>query len=296
MIFILRRRPFTDAEAARIMDEWDLARPILVPGRHADPPYGALLSGRQTLADYAAASPTRADPVTDDSPFYFANEKPWGLNADLLAAFRWMAIAVAVLCLVFVALGKPRGAPVGPYARSVVYFACLGVGFITVELALLQHLTLLLGHPIFTLAILLAGLLASGGVGSAVSGSFSVRAVCLLVAGLATAYALALPGAVQALLPLPLAARIAVALALVAPLGFAMGMPFPRGLRRAGRDGLPGPPFYWGLNGVLSVIGSIATVLISVLSGFRTAMLVGGACYLVAAGAAGFLREPAAPR
>jgi hypothetical protein len=291
MIFILRRRPFTAEEAARIMDDWALARPVLVPGRHADPPYDALLSGRQSLAEYAAASPTRADAVFDDSPFYFATIKPWGLHPDTLAAFRVMTVAAAVLCLVFVGLGKPRGAPVGPYASSIVYFASLGVGFITVELALLQHLTLLLGHPLFTLSILLAGLLASGGLGSAASARFGVRGVCLTVAALGMLYALVLPRAVQALLPLPLGARIAVALALVAPLGFAMGMPFPRGLRRAGRGGLPAPPFYWGLNGVLSVIGSIATVLVSVLAGFRTAMIAGSACYALAAAVGGFVGQ-----
>ena len=62
-----------------------------------------------------------------------------------------------------------------PYAASVVYFACLGVGFIAVELTLLQNLTLLLGHPIFTLSLLLFTILAAGGLGSAVSGRISSR-------------------------------------------------------------------------------------------------------------------------
>ena len=85
-----------------------------------------------------------------------------------------------------------------------MYFACLGLGFITVGLALLQNLTLLLGHPIFTLSILLFTLLASGGLGSWASGRFRLAPVCLATALVATLYALALPRVVPALLPLPL--------------------------------------------------------------------------------------------
>ena len=84
-------------------------------------------------------------------------------------------IVLAVLLplgLLVVAFGKPRGERAAPYVQSIVYFASLGVGFIAVELALLQHLTLLLGHPIFTLSILLFTLLASGGLGSWASGRF----------------------------------------------------------------------------------------------------------------------------
>ena len=62
-----------------------------------------------------------------------------------------------------------------------------------------------------------------------------------------------------------------------------MGMPFPSGLRRVGGGRLPDPPFYWGLNGVMSVVGSIGTVLVAVTLGFQVAMLVGAASYVFAA-------------
>ena len=137
------------------------------------------------------------------------------------------------------------------------------------ELALLQHLTLLLGHPIFTLSILLFTLLAAGGLGSAFGGQRRLWPVCLAVAGLAVVYAFALPRVVPALLPLPLFARIALAVLLLAPLGFLMGMPFPRGLARTGQGPFPAPPFYWGLNGLFSVVGSIATMLVAVIFGLH---------------------------
>jgi hypothetical protein len=62
-----------------------------------------------------------------------------------------------------------------------------------------------------------------------------------------------------------------------------MGMPFPRGLQTAGQGPLPAPPFYWGLNGIASVIGSVATVMVALNLGFTAAMLMGSGCYLCAA-------------
>jgi len=85
------------------------------------------------------------------------------------------------------------------------------------------------------------------------------------------------------LLWLPLWARIAYAIVMIAPLGLVMGIPFPSGLRQTGNNSLPAPPFYWGLNGIMSVIGSIVTVFVALMAGFQAAMLIGSACYVLAA-------------
>jgi len=149
----------------------------------------------------------------------------------------------------------------------------------------LQHLTLLVGHPIFTLSVLLFTLLAFGGLGSSMSGRISARTACIGVAILGAAEALILPRAIPSFLAFELPTRVLIAAAFIAPLGVLMGVPFPSGLRRTGQ-GLPSSPFYWGLNGILSVIGSVTTVFVALLFGFQIAMLVGAAVYLVAAGAA----------
>jgi hypothetical protein len=281
MIFMLKKRPWTEDETA-LMTAWPGVQPVIVPGRHVDEPYASLFTGKTSFADYVAQARTRIDPVFDDRPFFFARAKPWGLPGAMKRAFAWILAPVVALCALFLVFGKPKGEAVGPYAASVAYFACLGVGFIAVELSLLQHLTLLLGHPIFTLSILLFTLLAFGGLGSMKSGLFRLGSVCLGVAALAAVYALVIPRVVPLLLPLPLGGRIAVAILVVAPLGFLMGMPFPRGLQLTGRGPFPLPPFYWGLNGIFSVVGSMATMMAAVVFGFTWAML-GGAVFYVAA-------------
>jgi len=283
MLFMLRKRPFTEGETAAIMNDWTLARPMIVPGRYAEAPYDDLLAGRKSLAQYIDEAPRRVGPVFDDSPFYFAVERPWGMATRIARALLYIVVPVVGLLGLLVAIGKPRGESTGAYAASVGYFACLGLGFITVELVLLQHLTLLLGHPIFTLSILLFALLLAGGLGSSMSHRIRGRNACLIVMALGLIWAFVLPKLVPALLPLPMAARVVIAIIIILPIGLAMGIPFPRGLRRAGRGALPPPPFYWGLNGVMSVLGSVGTVTLALLVGFQAAMLAGSGCYALAA-------------
>jgi hypothetical protein len=205
---------------------------------------------------------------------------PSGIANSLL---KWLLGPSIGMLVVFAGFGRPRRASIGPYSSSVVYFAALGFGFIAIELALLQNLILLVGHPIFTLSVLLFTLLAMGGIGSAISRRVPMWLACVGVAIIGGVEALALPHLVPALLWLPLWARIVCAMVLIAPLGLVMGMPFPSGLRQTGSGSLPEPPFYWGLNGIMSVIGSIVTVFVALMLGFQAAMLMGSACYVLAA-------------
>lgn len=284
MLFMLRKRPFTAAETAEIKEKWEQAEPLIMPGGPAPLLIADVLSGKTSLAEYEAKSPRLVGPVKDDSPFYFAIERPFGMPRAIAdSLWKWLLLPSIVLLLIFALFGRPRGASAGPYAGSVIYFAALGFGFIAVELALLQNLILLVGHPIFTLSVLLFTLLAMGGIGSAINQRVPMWLACIAVAVIGGIEALALPRLVPLLLWLPLWARIACAMLLIAPLGLVMGMPFPGGLRRTGGRSLPEPPFYWGLNGIMSVIGSIATVFVALMAGFQAAMLMGSVCYLLAA-------------
>ena len=292
MLFMLRKRPFTDAELKEISERWTQANPIIMPGGIAPPLIADVLAGGKTLEQYDAASPRFVGAVWDDSPFYFAIDRPFRMPSTIAERLlKWLLAPSVGLLLLFAVLGMPRRKvadaagqrPGYRYAGSLLYFAALGFGFIAVELALLQNLTLLVGHPIYTLSVLLFTLLAFGGIGSALSVRYPMWLACVSVALIGAIEALALPRLVPALLWLPLWGRIVVAIALIAPLGLAMGMPFPSGLRRTADGSLPAPPFYWGLNGIMSVIGSVTTVFVALTAGFQAAMLMGSACYLLAA-------------
>src|SRR5215471_1317093 len=293
MLFMLRKRPFTDAETREISQDWTQANPVVMPNATAPPGIKEVLSGTKTLEQYEAASPRFVGPVWDDSPFYFAIDRPYRMPGAIAERLlKWLLGPSIGMLALFAVFGVPRRKtiesnagrrPAYRYGGSIIYFAALGFGFIAVELALLQNLTLLVGHPIYTLSVLLFTLLAFGGIGSALSVRVPMWLACVAVAFIGGIEALALPKLVPALLWLPLWGRIGVAILLMAPLGLAMGMPFPRGLRETGNGSLPAPPFYWGLNGIMSVIGSVTTVFVALMAGFRAAMLMGAACYLLAA-------------
>jgi hypothetical protein len=292
MLFMLRKRPFTEAETKDISQNWTQANPIVLPGGTAPPLIKDVLAGTKTLAQYEAESPRFVGPVRDDSPFYFAIDRPYRMPGAIAERImKWLLGPSMGLLVLFATFGRPRReerknadkTSAVPYVGSLIYFAALGFGFIAVELALLQSLTLLVGHPIYTLSVLLFTLLAFGGIGSALSVRVPIWFACAAVALIGAIEALALPKLVTLLLPLPLWGRIAIAIVMIAPLGLAMGMPFPRGLRQTGQGSLPAPPFYWGLNGIMSVIGSVTTVFVALMAGFQAAMLMGSACYVLAA-------------
>jgi len=298
MLFMLRKEPFTDAQLKEISTNWTQANAVIMPGGTAPPGIKEVLAGTKTLQQYDAESNRYVSAVWDDSPFYFAIEKPWRMPGAIAERIvKWLLGPSMGMLALFAVFGKPKrqksevrsqksesvGGGTTPYIGSLVYFAALGFGFIAVELALLQHLTLLVGHPIYTLSVLLFTLLAFGGIGASLSSRWSMWKACAAVAVIGTIEALALPKLVPMLLWLPLWGRIAVAIVMIAPLGLAMGMPFPRGLKETGEGSLPAPPFYWGLNGIMSVIGSVTTVFVALIWGFQAAMLMGSACYVLAA-------------
>ena len=86
-----------------------------------------------------------------------------------------------------------------------------------------------------------------------------------------------------ALLWLPLWGRIAVAIALIAPLGLAMGMPFPGGLRRDRRRLVGGAAVLLGTERHHVCYRISDDGICRFDSWIQAAMLMGSACYLLAA-------------
>ena len=98
-------------------------------------------------------------------------------------------------------------------------------------------------------------------------------------AALVIAYGLGLSPLVESALRLPMAARVAVAIAAAFPLGVAMGMPFPTGIRLLSAQRRGDVPWMWGVNGVMSVAGSVAAVAGAKLVGFHGVFFAGAALY-----------------
>ncbi|MEX0696317.1 MAG: hypothetical protein WD099_02125, partial [Dongiaceae bacterium] len=246
--------------------------------------------------------------ATDDRPYFFRFFK-WALLPELLALrgrggfalldsgylvlVGTLAQAVATsLVLILLPLAWLRGGNGGGLARwrVAVYFLALGFAFLFVEIAFIQRFTLFLGHPLAAIAVVLCAFLLFAGLGSGLSGRLADRwprgALPLAAASIvafAGLYLVLLPRLFPALMALPLGAKVPLALALIAPLAFAMGMPFPLGLRAVSRRAPGLVPWAWGVNGCASVIAAVLASLLAMHLGFTAVVALALALYAVAA-------------
>ncbi|MHC4975527.1 MAG: spermidine synthase family protein [Planctomycetota bacterium] len=263
---------------------------------------------------YWAGHETQLSPATDDQPF-FNHRTRWsnlsaGMLSDLLSQDRRGRMALEdrpvaeltlivlliesiIIASIFILLPlikfQREGLRSAGTMRWLTYFACLGVGFILIEIVLIQRFTLFLGQPVFTFATVLAGILISSGAGAAFSARLvredPARAIMLVIptlVGVLVVSSLIAPPVFDAALGLPLWARVAISLALITPLGFTLGMPFPIGLRAVQQDSPQLVPWTWGINGFFTVIGSVIAMMLGMALGFQAALLVAGVCYVLA--------------
>ncbi|HEX2276439.1 MAG TPA: class I SAM-dependent methyltransferase [Candidatus Tectomicrobia bacterium] len=256
-------------------------------------------------------------PTTDDSPFFFEYHflnavglPRWSgghtdhFRGGTVATTLYLVLAEATL-LSLVAIFWPlyryqrAGLRVPHAAAYSLYFAALGFGFMMIEIGLTQKAVLFLGNPLYALSVVLATLLASAGIGSRVvaRNAWSVRRVtgpvAVLFLALVALLIVGLTPLFQACLHLPFLLRVGVIVLVMAPPGVLMGMFFPSGLRSVGEQSSGFIPWAWGINGCMSVYGSVVAILAAMVYGFTVALTAGAAVYACGFLAArGFSREP----
>ena len=196
-----------------------------------------------------------------------------------------LVLAVFVLALPLVRWRRQLPRPV-VIVKSVIFFAGLGLGFLFLEITLIDKASFFLNDRTYAFAIVLSGMLVLAGGGSFVSSRYlndpkpAIAAACLVVVVWTMLAVLFLDNLLITLLALPFATRCAVVVVLLAPLAFALGMPFPLGLyvfRGRYRNFLP---WAWSLNGAFSVIATPLASLLALTYGYKLVLMVALACYL----------------
>jgi hypothetical protein len=168
------------------------------------------------------------------------------------------------------------------------YFLAIGAGYILVEVALIQKFVLFLGHPTYALTVVIFSMLIASGAGSFASRSIirgeeaRLRFALLAAAALVALLAFTAQPILAAGVGLPLGIRIAATILLIAPAGFAMGLPFPSGLRLLERKHEASVRWAWSLNAAASVLGSVGALVLALYIGLAGTLLVGGALYIAA--------------
>ena len=312
--FLLKRSPFTPSEVATIREAaarlgFDV---LYAPGDSA-PPEGVVIDGTST-ADYArlitsSNRPAFYDaydhdirPTTDDRPFFFhttklkdqfdvAFGKTMLFGNGLSALMTLLGISVVLVCafvlgplvLVDRGIAHPRGS-----FAWLAYFGALGAGFMLIEVAVLQRFVLLLGHPVYSLTVTLFSLLLGTGLGAAWSRTFDERTLrrsavrgLLTVAAIALAVVVFVDPLVAWAIPFSRPFRMGVAMLTLVPMGLALGVPMPTGLRMLAARAPDLVAWAWGMNGALSVLGATLAIFIAMNWGFGVTLLVASATYLM---------------
>ena len=247
------------------------------------------------------------EPSTDDQPYFFHAFK-WSTLPDLLRLraqgamppMDWaypvlivallQAIAVSlVLILLPLLLGRTRrdltAAPASLRGRIVVYFLALGLGFMAIEIPLLQRFTLFLGHPAQAAAIVLAAFLLFAGFGARHSARLGPgrRWPFAAIVAMALFYVAFLPAMLASAVGLSLVGKMLLTVVLVAPLAFCLGMPFPLGLAAVAVQSEPLVPWAWAINGFASVVATLVATLLAIHLGQTAVVLLAVALYGLAA-------------
>lgn len=318
---LLRKTPFGAEDIARFeatVASREEDRLVYTPssGIPGHPSATVIGPDGQERTAFLANYPYKVGPIADDSPFFwhfvsfgdaiFGRSDAGPMNIEEGVGER---AQIALLVAAIVLAGAFLLAPL-VFMRDVwrriewkghagVYFTALGLGFMFIEVCLIQQLTLFLGYPTYSLTVTLFSLLLSTGVGSLLSERFRSRRnrTFAVLAGLLVVlvffYQAALTPIVENAVSLPLFVRAMIAFALLAPLGLCLGMFMPLGLGTVSQLGEHGEEYVawcWAVNGFFSVVASVLATILSMTMGFQAVMLVGLAIYLV--GISVFSRVP----
>jgi hypothetical protein len=243
--------------------------------------------------------------LTNNRPYFAAYVKPGDLPriTDRLELFQdewgylllWATLAIACLTatslvLIPLVFGWRTIFSHNPGKfRTIIYFACLGAGYIMVEVGLISEFMLALTNATVSASVLITGMLVFSGLGSFASERYLDRArtvmpkIFIAIGALLIGYGLFLDRVLDLIGTLPYALRLVCCFALILPPAFLMGFPMPMAmtsLARLGKDHMF--LWAWGINGCFSVIGAAAVPIIATSFGLNMVLMIAGFAYLVA--------------
>jgi len=305
---VIFRKPLSNEDMARVnaaIKNSDLEL-VYSPDTTIQSPFAQLLRSPDPRR-FERSYPFDISPVSDDRPFFFytvqatdlwkiltmsKSAADYKINQAVPLLMELLGISViatvVVLALPPLVLRTRLPAEKG-LRRFLLYFVCLGAGYIMIQVALIQKFVLFLGHPTYALTVIIFSMLISSGIGSYCSrylirGLERERLILMLAAVAATVSILAFVAAPisEVGVSWPLPAKIATTICLIAVPAFLMGIPFPTGLAWLEMRYPQGVRWAWALNAAASVLGSAFAIFLAIHIGLRSTVLVGAALYLCA--------------
>ena len=307
---VLGNAPLSEAALAALRKATtDLGFTILIDP--ASPAASPLLQRIVEAPDGAALAAATDDshldltPTTDSRPFFFnqlrfsrlldpgaVSWRPGVYTGNLVATMTLAILVLVSALLVTLTIVVPLRPTLRHSGRvtafgGTMYFALIGVGFMMAEIALLQRMSVFLGHPVYALSIVLFSLILATGLGSFVSERFPLDSGAKLAswAALTGLYLLVmpfwLPDVLLRLDSAGLFVRAATSVLVLAPAGLLMGFGFPTGMRLVSAIDTRPTPWFWGINGAAGVLAASLAVFTSIAFSIDTTLRLGGLCYLL---------------
>jgi hypothetical protein len=310
---LLSKRPLTSQDIAILKKtcsdlQFDLA---IIPGT---PPANEVLKSivsARSLGELNAAVkkwPLNYKPPTDENPYFFNM-----LRLNHLAPILWLSPGLGrgniiatftllglILCLFLLTIAtiivplklRTRFEKSDRQEKAVLwsgaaYFSLIGAGFMFAEIALIQRLSVFLGHPVYALGILLFSMIASAGIGSLLSERLPlIRAPWvflypLVISFFIIAIRFILPFLGRNMVSSTMVLKILASISVIIPLGLLLGMAFPTGMRLVKSARGAETPWYWAMNGIFSVLCAALAVFVSIYFSISTSFYVASVCYIM---------------
>ena len=195
------------------------------------------------------------------------------------------ALVAAVVIGPLVRSGLPRMSGAS-FTLALGYFALIGAGFMLVQIPLMQRFSVYLGHPTYSVAVILFSMILATGVGSFLSDWLDVesnprwlRVIPPAIAANLLLWTLAIQPLIDTTIQLGLAQRILVVVTVVSLAALPLGLCFPIGLRVVRRISDDATPWMWGVNGAAGVLASVSAVAISMWTGISTSLYLATGAY-----------------
>jgi hypothetical protein len=306
---LVTRKPLADRDLADLLEasRQPGMQDVYFPGSTRETAFRDLLLSKDRQAFFNSYQ-YDVTPVNDNRPFFFYTVQPrdvWGFlmsatreSADfkinravpMLFGVLFVSFVATAVTLLLPPLLLKQSLPGDPRLRTfLLYFICLGAGYIMIQVALIQKFVLLLGHPTYALTVIIFTMLLASGLGSNYSKKLvqgnaeRLRIVLLLIVILVPVLGY-FAGLISNLGPAwPLPAKMLATVLVVAPLAFLMGIPFPTGLAGLELWEKSAVRWAWSMNAASSVLGSALAIFLAIYLGLYQTLVVGGLLYLAAA-------------
>jgi hypothetical protein len=240
-------------------------------------------------------------PATDDKPFFsqflrwkslphlnniFGEQSvPFLELGWLISVMTFFQLSLLALLLIILPLFK-IGWKGGHKLWTLLYFSGLGIGYMFLEIVLIQQFILFFGNPVYAAALVIGIMMLASGAGSYYSSGLLLKRsimkkILLMIVGLLVFYSFFLSTFLQNITGLSIGLKLGISLIIIAIPSMLMGMPFPMGLRLLSGIEEKNIPWAWGINGCMSVISAALATLIAVETGFTVVMILAALAYAV---------------